>query len=425
MKLPLLIHPEFSESKLKNKGVSLIAFCDNVRKRKDGSCTIRIRLIHNRYPKYYTTKINLTEKDYLKLTGSRPRTDLKEKKTIIYELLKKAYDIIIEMPDFSFSSFESLFLANKKTDVQNVFQWYEDKISELKNNEQLGNIITYQYSMNSIKEYTNRENLTFEQITPKFLEKYEAWMIKNDRSITTVGIYLRPLRHIFNRALNDKSKFLNQDLYPFNDYKIPTPRNIKKALVKDDIRKIFQYKPIKGSPEHLYRDIWLFSYLCNGINMKDICLLKYKNIHGDKIEFKRAKTQRTNKDTKPIIITITDNVRSIIETWGTKPVAKENYIFPFLSKGLGAEKEQAIIKQTTKQVNKYIKRVAKNIGIDDNISTYWARHSHASILRNAGVSPAFIGESLGHSSTRTTDNYFASFEDDQRQENIKKLTDWD
>lgn len=425
MQLPLLIHPEFNESKLKNKGVSLVAFCDNVRKRKDGTCTIRLRLIFDRYPKYYTTKINLTEDDYLKLTGNRPRRDLNEKKTIIYELLKKAYDIVVEMPEFNFSSFEGLFLTNKHGEIQNVFHWYEGKISELKRDGQLGSAVTYQYSMNSLKEFITKEKLNFDQITPDFLKKYDSWMCRNGKSKTTIGIYLRPLKHIYNRAIKSKNITLNIDSYPFNEYKIPSPRKVKKALIKDDIKKIFLYKPINRSPEHFYRDVWMFSYLCNGINIKDICLLKYKNIDGDKITFYRAKTQNTKTEPKEILITISNVVNKIIETWGNKPIIKENFIFPFLKEGMSAEKEQATIKQVTKQCNKYIKRVAEKVGVNKDISNIWARHSYATILKRAGVSPSFIGDSLGHSSTKTTDRYLGSFEDDQRKKNAAKLTDWD
>ncbi|MCB2221552.1 MAG: site-specific integrase [Bacteroidetes bacterium] len=425
MKLPLLSHPEINDDLLKNKGVSIRAFCDTVRKRKDGSCTIRIRIIHERFPKYYSTKIKLSVEEFLKMCGEKPRGDLREKKVIIYSLMKKAYDIVLGMPKFTFEEFDSHFTGGRGSDKQNVYQWYKVKIHELSENGQVGTVTTYQYSMESLKDFTKKEELSFDQITPKFLERYERWMASKGKSPTTVGIYLRPLRHIFNQALRDKSKFLYPDQYPFNDYKIPSPKNIKKALSKEEVKKIFEYEPETNSPEHLYRDIWLFSYLCNGINMKDICRLRYENISGDHIIFKRAKTARTNKDSKPIEIIITEYVKPIIDRWGTKSTNPKSFIFPFLTNDLTPLQEQAKIKQATKQCNKYIKRIARKLDINKSISTYAARHSYASTMRRAGISPSFIGESMGHTSTKTTDAYFASFEDQQRRENVKKLTDWD
>ncbi len=427
MGLPVLVHPEFNESKLKSKSVSLIAFCDNIRKRKDETCSIRIRLIHNRFPKYYTTRIHMTEEDYIKMCGPRPRTGLKEDKAVVFELLKKAHDVIVDLQMFSFKRFDELFLVKKPKNNQNVFNWYDEKIVLLKAEGKLSTLDTYENSMKSIKKFINRDILTFDKVTPVFLKKYEQWMLGKDKSITTVGIYLRPLRHIFNRALSDKNNSIDVD-YPFSGadcYTIPAPKNIKKSLSKVEVKKIFKYKPVDGSPEHFYRDIWIFSYLCNGINIKDICLLKYENLKLNKIEFFRAKTISSTKEPKTIEIVVTKDVRQIINRWGTKPEDSKNYIFPFLTKGLGAEKQQTIIKQTTKQCNKYIRDVAKNVGIEQKISTYWARHSYATILKRAGVSPSFIGDSLGHASTFTTDRYLGSFEDEQREKNIINLTDWD
>jgi integrase/recombinase XerD len=42
-------------------------------------------------------------------------------------------------------------------------------------------------------------------------------------------------------------------------------------------------------------DFWTFSYLGNGMNFKDIAMLKYSNVQGDNIKFYRSKTRKTNK----------------------------------------------------------------------------------------------------------------------------------
>ena len=192
-----------------------------------------------------------------------------------------------------------------------------------------------------------------------------------------------------------------------------------------DIKKIFEYKPQENSPEHFHRDMWIFSYLCNGINVKDLCLLKYKDINREQIQFRRAKTINTNKSAKPIDAVITEEVKQIISIWGTKPIDPNRYVFPFLENGLTAIQIQGKVKQATKQINKYIKRVAKNIGIDANISTYTARHSFATVLKRSGAPVSFISESLGHTDIKTTQSYLASFENEAKREMTKKLTDWD
>ena len=50
-----------------------------------------------------------------------------------------------------------------------------------------------------------------------------------------------------------------------------------------------------------------------------------------------------------------------------------------------------------------------------------ARHSASTLMKNAGVSPHYIKESLGHASLKTTENYLAGFENEQRKEFAKVL----
>lgn len=418
MKKSINISIEGNDIKLSENGITMFARLDTRRQNKIGEYPIRIRIINNRVTRDYGTKQNATKQEYKKITGERPKGTIADKKIIIIALLNRAFGIVQDLNPFNFSEFNEVYLNKQSNDKHNIYNWYDDKIKELRGNGQISTALTYEYSKMSLQDFTKTEILRFDKITPQFLKKYERQM----SNPTTVGIYLRPLRHIFNRAIDHPSNFIQE--YPFKKYKIPSPRNIKKALTKVEVKSIYEYEAPTGSPEAYYKDIWLFSYFANGINMKDICKLKYSNIKGNTIEFRRAKTMNTNKNTKPIVIVLTDDLNRIIKEYGTMPKAKENYIFNFLKKGLNEEQEMAVIKQATKQTNKYIKRVAASLEIEAEVSTYTARHSFATILKNAGVSPSFIGESMGHTSTRTTEGYFASFETDQRKENIDKLKDW-
>jgi site-specific recombinase XerD len=157
---------------------------------------------------------------------------------------------------------------------------------------------------------------TFADVTPDFLRKYEKWMLKEGNSITTVGIYLRSLRTVFNNAISEG--LLSKELYPFGKkkYEIPTGNNIKKALTLKDIAAIYYYTPEPGTFADMAKDYWLFMYLCNGINVKDMCLLKYENLKGEVLEFERAKTTRTKRKVEPILVAFVDDVKEIIKKWG-------------------------------------------------------------------------------------------------------------
>lgn len=422
MEKSISISVESNNISLSKIGITMYARLDTRRPNTKDEYPIRIRIVHNRIVRDYGTKQNATKVEFEKICGERPKGNAAEKKMIILALLSRAFKIVEETTPFSFSEFNEVYLNKKNNDLHNIFNWYDDKIKELKENGQVGTAETYLGSIKSLKAFSKKEDLTFDDITPKFLKGYENWIYANKKSPTTVGIYLRPLRHIFKRAMEHKKDFISE--YPFKKYTIPEPKNIKKALTREQIKSIYLHEAEEGSPTAFYRDIWLFSYFANGINMKDICKLKYKDIKGANIEFRRAKTMRTNKSTKPIVIVLTDDLHRIIKTHGTTPKTKEAFIFGFLSDKMSDEKEMLTIKQTTRQCNKYIKRIAIKLGIEAEVSTYTARHSFATILKNAGVAPSFIGESMGHANMRTTESYLGSFETEQRKDNISNLKNW-
>ncbi|MDX9906641.1 MAG: hypothetical protein RBS55_08660, partial [Bacteroidales bacterium] len=136
-KLPTITHPEQNFDLLKKRGVSIVAFLDRVREGKKGACTVRLQVIYKRFPKHYSTKIQMMPDDWLKTIAPKTRGDLKEKKIIIHENLRRALEIIYDMDSFSFEKFEKRFLDPDriKDDVHGA---YDDYIKILRGNQQFG-----------------------------------------------------------------------------------------------------------------------------------------------------------------------------------------------------------------------------------------------------------------------------------------------
>jgi integrase len=245
-------------------------------------------------------------------------------------------------------------------------------------------------------------------------------MLNEGKKFTTIGIYVRNLRAIYNQQKIDKS------IYPFGEakdkYSIPTSRNIKKALTVEEIAKIYNYKAETNSTKEMAKDYWIFLYLCNGMNVKDFCLLKWGNIDGDMLTYNRAKTQRSKKESKSIAVAIKSESLEIIKKWGQPSISKDAYIFPHLEIGMSAEKERATYQQLTKTINKYIKKIATELNLKKEVTTYFARHSFATVLKRSGAKIEMISELLGHSNVNVTESYLDSFEKEQIQEQTNALT---
>ncbi len=396
---------------------------DSRRAKADNTYPVKLRITFERKQKYYPTNKNLTNTEFDRLmTGKRLSDQEKETKYSVEAFEKKAIDIIDGLPFFTWAIFEKQYSTNRaaKGTIEAAFT---DYIDSLKDEGRIGTAVSYECAKTSLLKFS--PSLKFADINPDFLRKYEKWMLAGEKSITTVGIYLRSLRTLFNNAINDGE--LTKEFYPFGRkrYEIPTGNNIKKALTLKEIAAIYRYKAEAGSTAERVKDYWIFMYLCNGINTKDFCLLKYENIKGDVLEFVRAKTARTKRNVEPIRATITPDMEAFVKKWGNKKKDANTYIFPILEKGLSPVRERQLIQQMTQVINCHMKAIAETLGITNDVTTYAARHSFATILQRSGAGTAFISEALGHSSTKTTQNYLAGFEDETKRNMTKALTAFD
>lgn len=394
-------------------------YIDSYNPKTNGECAISVRVIFERKRKYYKTGISAPVVLFEKSQGNKPRGECKELSLRLHSFEKKAADIIRSLPTFTFEAFERQFYTNRGTNgtLQAAFVAYT---AELREAGRIGTAVSYECAQTSLENFA--PGARFADVTSNFLRKYEAWMLDKGKSITTVGIYLRSLRTIFNIAIAEG--LLTKEYYPFGrkKYEIPTANNIKKALTMKDIEAIFNYKPEPGTMAERAKDYWRFMYLCNGMNVKDMCLLKYENVTGNVLEFIRAKTARTKRRVEPIRVTITRDVKAIIESHGNKPVTPSTFIFPVLMPGITPERERQLIQQLTGVINDHMKAIAKILNISSDCTTYAARHSFSTILQRSGVSTGFISEALGHSNVKTTANYLAGFEDEKKREIANLLT---
>jgi len=209
---------------------------------------------------------------------------------------------------------------------------YGNYIRKLEAQGRAGTADCYMSSLSSLLDYLPQ--LRFSDITDLELHRYESWMKEKDNSITTTSIYLRCLRHIFNIAI--AKKLIDRDLYPFGPekYIIPTGVNIKKAVPIGDIERIYLYQS-SDSTKLMYRDYWLFIYLANSLNVKDMAMLQYKNIDGKSMRFIWSKTANTTRSNPQIIsVHCSTELQSIIARWGNPDNSPDNYIFPVLSSGM-------------------------------------------------------------------------------------------
>lgn len=371
--------------------------------------------------KRYSTNCHVTELEWEKLKNANLRDkSLKDIKQVLNQMELKATKAIEKLNPFSFLAFEEIYFGTQKAAAQTSLQyWFKNYIAELYSQERIGTAMSYNTTLNSLNLF--KKGLHIQDVTPALLTSYEKFMIAQGKSYTTLGIYLRQLRTIINQTID--AGILSADKYPFKKYDIPTSRNIKKALSEADVKKILDFQT---GDEELRKaaDFWLLSYLCSGINFADIIQLKPANINGNYLFFIRQKTKLTKKkDLRPIKVGLHPRAIEIIEKYRNKE-ANADFLFPILDNSIGAKTVKYRCQNFIKWVNKRMEKVAGELGIEQKVGTYAARHTFSTILKRKGVSTEFIKESLGHSSVAITENYLDSFADDTKLEMTNLLTDF-
>ena len=407
----------FSYSK---DGITIATMLDERKANKKGTFPVKIRVTYKRVRKYYPTGKDLMSDEWKALPTSKSRA-LKETRESIensFSLVRLNVEALAEKGGFSFDTL-NIRLGRAAGDTLNSA--LRARIQILKKEDQISTMQISDYVLKTLEAFTNK-NLDFESITVDWLKKYEKYLLNNDKSYTTISMQMRVIRTLMNQAKRDG--VIKETQYPFgkDKYEIKEGSNIKKALRLDQIKEIFHFTDGTETTER-YRDLWIFSYLCNGINIADLVKLKFKDIKDGDICFIRQKTESTSKNRKEIRASITPKLQTIIDKWGNKPIPT-NYIFPYLNGKEDALKRQSITKDLTKRINIRMTKIGNHLNIG-KITTYTARHSFATVLKRSGANISSIGESLGHKDLKTTESYLASFEKEERQKNAGMLTNFE
>jgi len=315
-----------------NSGVTVSSILDNRRATNDNLYPIKIRVTFQRIRKYYSTGKYLKSEAWEKLPDTKSKKMLSIRFDIqnTFDIVKDTVQGLLHEGGFSF---EALNRRLNKAPSDTLNAGFKIKIQELLDNEQVGTHLFYQDALKSVESYGG-ENISYTAVTVDWLKCYEKYMLKLGRAYTTIGMYCRAIRSIINEA--KRAGIIKENQYPFGNgkYEIPTGTGRKLALTLQQIKSVANYTDGKETTEK-YRDMWFFSYLCNGINFADMLTLKYSNIRNGEICFLRAKTTRTSKVKKEVCAILTPEMNAIIKKWGNKSQKPDEYIFKYLTVNSG------------------------------------------------------------------------------------------
>ena len=420
-KLTNINPPRITTEPKMNMDATISVVCYKSKTLSNGEHPLMLRISKDGKKKYQSLGISVNPKfwDFQKNKPKPKCPNLEYLQKIILdkklELQKKMLEIKSDQKEYSAAT---LIEANEKLQVaKNVDCFYKEIIAQCEINNKCGNRLVYLNSYNSLKRFTNGKlEIPFNTINVAWLEKYEKWLRSNGNKETTISLMFRTLRSTYNKAIKERCAHLSD--YPFQEYKISKfdTSTQKRAIAKTDMLKFTETSQPIGQKKYveLSKDIFIFSYLCGGINFTDIANLTQENIVNGRLHYIRQKTGKLIK------IGIPQEAMQIIKKYTDE---SNGYLFPILNVKVHktALQKQNRIHKIRGKVNDILRTLGKRLGIEANITTYVARHSFASVLKKSGVNIALISEALGHSDLATTQIYLDSFDNEQVDEAMKNL----
>lgn len=379
----------------------------------NGEYPLMLRICKDGKKKYQSLGISVLPR-YWDFIRNKPKPNCPNKEYIQKIILDKQTELQQRMLEFNseqkeYTTTTLLNDENKKFELKTVSQFYQELIEQCKSNDKCGNRLIYKSSYNSLKVFTkNQLDIPFSAIDVSWLNKYEKWLRSKGNKETTMSLMFRTLRSAYNKAI--KAKCARKSDYPFDEYKINKfdTKTQKRAIAKTEVLKFTKEVDNIGKRQYvqLSKDIFIFSYLCGGINFTDIANLTKANITNGRLHYIRQKTGKLIK------LGISEEAMQIIKKYESE---SKGYLFPILNTNIHKtplQKQNRIHKMLGK-INKNLKLIAAQLNVDANMTTYVARHSFASVLKKSGVSIALISEALGHSDLSTTQVYLDSFDNEQ------------
>ena len=247
----------------------------------------------------------------------------------------------------------------------------------------------------------------FEDITLDWLKRFEHYLktqhldekgkpIDGVCRLKTNGIaiHFRNIRAVINAAIDEELT----TLYPFRKFKIKHEETAKRSLTVEELRTLRDF-PCEPHQEK-YRDIFMLMVYLIGINSVD--LFSLKEIRNGRIEYRRSKTGRL------FSIKVEPEAQAIIDKYRGK-----KYLLDVLD-------TYGNYKDFTHRMNENLRNIGtverKGRGgkkhrtpLFPKLSTYWARHTWATLAAELDIPDETISLALGHSSgNRVTNIYINS-----------------
>lgn len=231
----------------------------------------------------------------------------------------------------------------------------------------------------------------FEDITKDWLTGFDNFLRKYSPSTNGRGIHFRNIRAVFNDALDNGIT----QCYPFRVFKIKSEQTEKRSLTISELRELFA---IDDPEQQRTIDLFKLCLFLIGINIADLCELKDIDPAG-RINYKRKKTKKLYSiKVEPEALEIINKYRGKDHLLDILEIYANTHAFTTcFDKHLRRVGRSEIIPNPNFSKTHRHEFIKKIHPMFPRLTSYWARHTWATIASELNISEDVISRALGHS----------------------------
>lgn len=327
--------------------------------------------------------------------------------SLLLDKLKEYNDLMLDMEKQGKDTTAINIKRNieKGEECHNFFVYAYEYLQSLEDNNKISRYTSERPRINILLAFVGHDQLTFQDITPSFIEKFGAYLKSyRDASQRTVMNYYVTIRTIFNKAI--KNGLLDRKYYPFadNKIKIKFPESIKIGLTVEEIRRIENLNLEPSSTLWHTRNVWLISFYFAGIRISDVLQLKWCDFVDERLIY------RMNKNQKISSIKVPERVSTILSFYEYDKESIDGFVFPELKNADLNDPKDIFTKcnSAIAKFNRNLKTIANMANIEKKLTNHIARHSFGNISGDQ-ISPQMLQKLYRHSDLKTTIGYQANF----------------
>ena len=285
-------------------------------------------------------------------------------------------------------------------DEKDLVEGMREYISLLKMEGRYSTAKSYQDAMNSFIRYSGTDRIPYTYINKDTLRRYEAYLLEKGCMRNTVSTYIRRLRCIYNKAVENGEAAFIPSLFKGVFTGVESQR--KKSLPPGDLNRLMTV-PVKGEKLRKTQLTLCLMFQYGGMSFVDFAHLNRGNIKNGILDYNRQKTGTSMR------LEVLDTAEAMYKELAGERAGGSGYLFPFLSGTKNGHEEYLEYTAALSRFNRNLKTLKEVAGITSDVTSYTIRHSFAMALKEQNVPIEMISELLGHKSIKTTQIYLRSF----------------